>query len=127
MNTNNVVSLPAAANLTGKEHYIVKMTSTGVDIAASTDVAAILGTLMRAQPYQEDGVYVGDAVAVFRRYAGIHYAVIGASTAAVAAGATLAMDAANPGKLVPSGTGPIAIAVDAFTAYNGAIVRVIFT
>jgi hypothetical protein len=125
MNTNNVVSAPAAANLTGKEYHLVKMTATGIDLAASGDT--IVGTLMRAQPYQEDGVYVGKSVAVFRRYAGIHYAVIGASTAAVAQGATLALDAANPGRLIPSGSAIVAIAWDAFTAVNGGIVRVCFT
>jgi hypothetical protein len=125
MNTNNVVSAPAAADLTGKEHYCVKMTSTGVNIATSADAAILLGTLHRAMPGQEDGVYLGKAVAVFRRYAGIHYAVIGASSAAVAQGATLGLDAANPGKLVPGGTA-VAVAWDAFTAADGAIVRVAF-
>jgi hypothetical protein len=124
MNTNNVVSAPAASNLTGKEFFVVKMTATGIDIAATGDT--IVGTLLRAQVYQEDGNYVGKSVAVFRRYAGIHYAVIGASTAAVAQGATLAIDGANPGRLIPSGTGVVAIAWDAFTAVNGGIVRVAF-
>jgi hypothetical protein len=127
MNTNNVVSLPGALDLGGKEHFVVKLTATGVDLATSADLALIIGTLMRAAPRQEDGVYVGKAVAVFRRYAGIHYAVIGASAAVVAPGDTLALDAANPGKLIKSGTTPCAIAVDAFTSVNGAIVRVIFT
>jgi hypothetical protein len=76
-------------------------------------------------PKQEDANYLGDAVAVFRRYAGVHYAVIGNSSAAVAQGATLGLDAANPGKLVPGGT-TVAISVNAFTAADGAIVDVIF-
>lgn len=126
MNTNNVISLPGAADLSGKEHFVVKMTATGVDIAALADIAIIIGTLMRAAPRQEDGVYVGKAVAVFRKAAGMHYAVIGASVAAVSPGATLVVDTANPGKLVPGGTNPVAVAVDAFTAVNGAIVRVLF-
>lgn len=125
MNTNNVVSAPGAADLSGKEHFCVKMTSTGVNIATSADAAILLGTLHRAAPCQEDGVYIGKAVAVFRRYAGIHYAVIGNSSAAVAQGATLGLDAANPGKLVPGGTA-VAVAWDAFTAADGAIVRVAF-
>lgn len=125
MNTNNVVSAPAAGNLTGKEFHVVKMTATGIDIATSADGASIVGTLLRAQPYQEDGVYAGKSVAVFRRYAGIHYAVIGASSAAVAQGATLGLDAANPGKLIPGGT-PVAVAWDAFTAVSGGVVRVAF-
>lgn len=125
MNTNNVVSAPAASNLTGKEFHCVKMTATGIDIATSADGAILVGTLMRAQPYQEDGVYIGKSVAVFRRYAGVHYAAIGASSAAVAQGATLGLDAANPGKLIPGGTA-VAVAWDAFTAVSGGIVRVVF-
>jgi hypothetical protein len=125
MNTNNVVSAPGAADLSGKEHFVVKMTSTGVNLATSADAAILLGTLHRAAPRQEDGVYIGKAVAVFRRYAGVHYAVIGNSSAAVAQGATLGLDAANPGKLVPGGTA-VAVAWDAFTAADGAIVRVVF-
>lgn len=125
MNTNNVVSAPAAGNLAGKEHHVVKMTATGIDIATSADGASIVGTLLRAQPYQEDGVYAGKSVAVFRRYAGVHYAVIGASSAAVAQGATLGLDAANPGKLVPGGTA-VAVAWDAFQAQSGGVVRVVF-
>lgn len=125
MNTNNVVSAPGARDLSGKEHSVVKMTSTGIDIATSADAAVIVGTLQRAAPHQEDGNYLGKAVAVFRRYAGVHYAIIGASSAAVAQGATLGLDAANPGQLVPGGT-PVAVAWDAFTAASGAIVRVVF-
>jgi hypothetical protein len=126
MNTNNVVSLPGAVDLGGKEHYVVKLTANGVDLAASTDIAIIIGTLMRAAPRQEDGVYLGKAVSVFRLHAGIHYAVMGGA-ATVVAGDTLALDAANPGKLVKSATAPVAVAVDPFTSVNGAIVRVIFT
>jgi hypothetical protein len=127
MNTNNVVSAPAAANLTGKEHLVVKMTATGIDIATSADGAILVGTLMRAQPYQEDGVYAGKSVAVFRLHAGVHYVVMGASTAAVAQGAWLYLDPANPGKFIPTGTPPgIAIAWDAFTSANGAVVRAVF-
>jgi hypothetical protein len=126
MNINNVVSAPAASNLGGKEHQIVKMTATGIDIATSADGALIVGTLLRAQPVQEDGNYVGKSVAVLRRYAGVHYVMIGNSTAAVAQGATLVLDAANPGRLIPGATSPVAVAWDAFTAANGAIVRAVF-
>jgi hypothetical protein len=129
MNTNNVISLPAAVDLTGKEHFCVKLNQGatppfGVSLCASTEAARLIGTLHRAMPRQEDGVYAGDAVAVFRKAAGIHYAVIGASSAAVAAGDFLQLDAANPGKLIPGGT--LAVAVDAFTAADGAIVNVMF-
>lgn len=126
MDTNNVVSLKEASDLSGKEYRCVKLTSTGVDIATSSDGAILLGTLLRAAPHQEDGVYAGKACAVFRRYSGVHFAMIGNSSAAVAAGATLALDAANPGMLVPSGSNVVAVACDAFTAASGAIVRVIF-
>ncbi len=125
MNTNNVVSAPGAADLSGKEHFVVKMTSTGINLATSADAAVVVGTLMRAAPHQEDGIYLGKAVAVFRRYAGVHYAVIGNSSAAVAQGASLGLDAANPGKLIPGGTA-VAVAWDAFTAADGAIIRVVF-
>ena len=124
MNPNNVLSLPAASNLTGKEYRVVKLTSTGVDLCDSAGVA--IGTLIRAQPFQEDGQYVGDAVAVQLCPASMHFAMIGNSSAAVAAGAALQLDTAlgNEGKLIPGGT--LARAVDAFQAADGAIVHVIF-
>lgn len=125
MNTNNVVSAPGAADLTGKEYRVVKMTSTGINLCASGNIA---GTLLRAQPHQEDGVYAGKAVAVHLAYASINNAMIGFSSAAVAAGAGLILDTAsgNDGKLVPSESSPVAIAWEAFTAADGAIVRVQF-
>lgn len=128
MNTNNVPSIPAAADLTGKEYRVVKLTSTGVNLTTPSDSAVIIGTLVRAQPHQEDGVYAGKAVAVQLIGGSVHYATIGFSSAAVAQGATLALDAAaeNTGKLVPSGSNVVAVAYEAFTAADGAIVRVIF-
>lgn len=126
MNTNNVISLKAAGDLTGKEYLAIKLTSTGADIATSSDGAVMVGTMIRAMPKQEDGVYLGKAIAVLRRYTGVHYAKIGASSAAVAVGATLALDAANAGYLVPSGSNVVAVSVDAFTAAHNATVRVIF-
>lgn len=127
MNTNTVVSLKAAGDLTGQEFKCVKLTSTGAAIATSADLATFVGTMIRAMPKQEDGVYLGKAIAVHYRYGGgIHYAMIGASSAAVAVGATLALDAANAGMLIPSGSNVAAISVDAFTAASGAIVRVMF-
>ena len=124
MNTNNVVSADAAGDLTGKTYHVVKLTSTGVDLAASGD--APIGTLLRAQPHQEDGVYTGKAVAVQLKDASIHYATIGASTAAVAKGSGLILDSANPGRLVPSESNPICRAWEAFTGANGGVVRVYF-
>lgn len=126
MNINSVISLKAASDLTGQEHKVIKLTSTGAAIATSSDGAIMIGTMIRAMPKQEDGVYLGKAISVHRRYNGEHYAMIGASSAAVAAGATLALDAANAGMLVPSGSNVVAVSVDAFTAASGAVVRVIF-
>jgi hypothetical protein len=128
MDTNNVVSLPGSADLSGKEHFCVKMVAgppSGVAIATSADAAVLLGTLHRSAPHQEDGNYVGKAVAVFRRYAGVHFAVIGNSSASVTPGTTLGLDPANPGMLIPGGTA-VAVALDAFTAATGNIVRVAF-
>jgi|APGre2960657373_1045057.scaffolds.fasta_scaffold19081_3 hypothetical protein len=56
MNYNNVVSFPAAVDLSGKEHVSVKLTSTGVDIAGAGDV--VIGTLIR-------GAVTGKAADVF--------------------------------------------------------------
>lgn len=125
MDINSVVSLKAAGDLTGQEYKCIKLTSTGATIATSADAAILVGTMIRAMPHQEDGNYVGKAIAVHRRYSGVHFAMIGNSSAAVAAGATLGLDAANPGMLVPGGT-TVAVSVDAFTAASGVIVRVIF-
>lgn len=124
MNTNNVVSAPGAANLTGKEFRLVKIGSAGIDLCDSSSVP--IGTLIRSMPVQEDGVYAGKAVAVQLCPGSIHFAMIGNSSAAVAAGANLQLDAAvgNEGKLIPGGT--LAKAWDSFNAADGAIVRVVF-
>lgn len=126
MDINNVVSLKAAGDLTGQEYKCVKITSTGVAVATSSDNATFIGTLLRAMPKQEDGVYAGKAVAVHYRYGGgVHYAIIGNSSAAIAAGTSLGLDAANAGYLKEGGTA-VAISVDSFTAAHGAVVRVMF-
>lgn len=127
MNTNNVVSAPGAANLAGKEARVVKMTSTGINLTTAT-ADKIVGTLLRAAPTQESGVYAGKAVGVQLARGSVHYATIGNSSAAVGQGDTLALDIDpdNPGKLVPSGSNVIAIAWHAFTASDGLIVEVVF-
>jgi hypothetical protein len=124
MNPSNVLSLPAAGNLTGKEFRVVTLTSAGVDLCASG--AVHIGTLLRAQPVQDDGNYAGDAVSVLLCPGSMHFAMIGNSSAAIAAGAALQLDSAvgNEGKLIPGGT--LARAADAFNAADGVIVRVIF-
>ncbi len=126
MNHNNIVSLKAAGNLTGKEYHVVKLTSTGVDLAAFADTVGQLGTLLRAMPVQEDGVYLGKAVAVQLKHASIHYAILGATTATIAIGDGMILDTANPGRLVMSETAPIARSVQACTGIIGAIIEVVF-
>ncbi len=126
MNTNNVVSAPAAGDLTGKEYRVLTLTSDGVDLAGSGD--NIIGTLLRAMPHQEDGAYAGKAVGIQLKPGSVHFATIGADSSAVAAGAGLILDTAsgNEGKLIPSESNPVAIAWDAFTASDSAVVRVLF-
>lgn len=129
MNTNNVVSQVAAADLSGKEHYAVKLTSTGINIAAPGD--RVIGTLMRASPHQEAGTaaQVGKAVDVFLCRGGhVAYAVLGNTSAAIALGATLAFDtdATNPGKLIPSGSNVVALAWQALTGADGVLINALF-
>lgn len=125
MNINHVISLAGSADLTGLEYSVVKLTSTGVALAASGD--NVLGTLLRASPHQEDGVYLGKAVAVQLWNGGVHYAKLGADTSAVAIGDTLAVDGSNPGQLIKSASNVVAVSAQAFTAVQGAVVQVIFT
>jgi hypothetical protein len=126
MNTNNVVSQVVAADLSGKEHLLVKLTSTGINIAASTD--RNIGTLMRGNVKPQEGVSaVGLACDVYLAKGGyVAYAVLGATTAAIAMGAGLIADSANPGKLIPSESSPIALAWQAITGADGSVMRVLF-
>lgn len=116
MNTNNVVSHKAAADLTGKENYTIKLTSTGINLAASSD--RVIGTLRRAQKAaQTGGTNVGEACDIYLCRGGfISNAILGFTSAAIALGDPLAFDSANPGKLVPSGSNVIAIAWEALSA-----------
>lgn len=69
MNFNTVVSLPAAADLRGKEHVSLQLTSTGVNIAGASDV--VIGTLLR-------GAEAGKAVDVFlTKGNGLRYVQVG--------------------------------------------------
>lgn len=127
MNTNNVVSQVVAADLSGKEHLLVKLTSTGINVAASTD--RNIGTLMRGNVKPLEGASaVGLACDVYLAKGGyISYAVLGATSAAITMGLGLIADSANPGKLVPSETNSIAIAWQALAAgADGSIIRVLF-
>lgn len=126
MNTNNVISGNAAGNLTGKEYRVVRLTSGGIDLCTSS--ATAIGTLIRAMPVQEDGSYTGKSVAVQLLKSSLHFATLGNTSAAIAVGATLALDSAtgNEGKLIPSGSNVIALAWEAVTGADGAIIRVLF-
>lgn len=128
MNTNNIVSADAAGNLTGKEYRVVMLTSGGVDLASAGDEDKVIGTIIRAQPHQESNTYTGKSVAVQLKQASLHYAMIGNSSAAVALGATLVLDSDgdNPGKLIPGSSDVVALAWEAFTAEDGAVVRIVF-
>ena len=80
MNYNNVVSFPAAVDLSGKEHVSVKLTSIGVDIAGASEV--VIGTLIR-------GAAIGKAVDVFlSKGNGFRFVQVG-STDAIAVGDAL--------------------------------------
>jgi hypothetical protein len=126
MNTHNVVSKEMATDLAGKEHHTLKLTSTGVTLAASTD--RIIGTLMRAGVKQEAGFVAGKtACDIYLAKGGyVAYAVLGATSAAIALGAGLIADSANPGKLVPSESNPIALAWQAINGADGSIFQVLF-
>lgn len=94
MNYNSVVSNVAAADLSGKEHLRVKLTSTGLAVAAGTDAA--IGTLVR-------GGAAGKGVDVFLNAGfGLHYVKIG-NTTAIAIGDEL--EAADDGEVVKRTTG----------------------
>lgn len=81
MNTHNVISLPVAVDLAGKEHQCVKLTATGINLAGVTD--RIIGTLLRANTKRDDGgSVVGMAADVFLSVGnGQHFATIGNNTA----------------------------------------------
>jgi hypothetical protein len=109
MNTHPIISLPVAADLTGKEHSLVMLTSAGVNIfspGAAVGLAPAnyyIGTLMRSQTVQESGVVTGQACDVFLRGAlyGIHYVTLG-SNAAITMGDAF-IRTAN-GLVVPNGS-----------------------
>lgn len=124
MNFNTVVSHIQAADLSGKENQFVKMTPTGINLAAAGD--RIIGTLRRAHPKQWDGSPVGLAVDIYLGRGNIMYATLGATVATIALGAGLVMDGANPGKLIPGETDPIAIAWQACTGADGTQIQVLF-
>lgn len=129
MNTNNVVSHKVAADLSGaKEHLRVKLTSTGINIAASGDRA--IGSLARGNVKPiNGGSAVGLACDIYLASGkNVDYAVLGNTSAAIALGAGLIADtdADNPGKLIPSESSSIAIAWQAVTGADGAVIQVLY-
>ena len=128
MNTNNVISAPVASDLSQGtlEHSVVKMTSTGIALCDSASVP--VGTLLRANMAPALGQSaVGFACDVFVGSKYVHFAQLGATSAALASGAALYLDSANPGQLVPSGGTIVAYAWEAApVTFQGAIIRVLF-
>jgi len=126
MNTNNVISFEGAVDLTGKEYLAVKMTATGIDLAASGD--KVIGTILRGQIKREDNVYLGQPVAVQLKAGSVHYVKLGIVAGSLAKGAGLILDAANAGHLVASETNPIAQLVQAVTGAQtlGGVAEAVF-
>jgi hypothetical protein len=74
MNTNNVVSNIAAADLSGKEYCAVKLTSTGIALAGASDKS--IGTLLRGNTSAKAvDVHLTGAAS------GLHFVNIGNNTA----------------------------------------------
>lgn len=116
MNFNNVISLPAAANLGGLEHTAVKLTASGVDIAGATD--RVIGTVIR-------GAAIGSAVDVFLKAEGTRFVRVGNATA-IAVGDEL--EQAASGSFVKKTTGAAAaLAIEAAPASSngGGMIRAI--
>lgn len=74
MNTNNVISNIAAADLSGKEYRAVKLTATGLDLAGAGD--KVIGTILRGNTSAKavDIHLVGVA-------SGLHFVSLGNNTA----------------------------------------------
>ena len=88
MNSHNVISLPVAVDLTGKEHSSVKLTSTGINLAGPGD--RVIGTMLRAEVKRDDNLSpVGMAADVaLSGGIGVHFIRIG-NNAAIAFGDSL--------------------------------------
>lgn len=81
MNTNTVLSLPVAADLSAHSDVAVKLTSTGIDLAGPGD--RIIGTMIRGNDAPQTGQSaVGWPASVFLAPGnGIHFVRIGDNTA----------------------------------------------
>lgn len=126
MNTNTVLSFPVSADLSGKEHELVKLTSTGLAIASDLD-DRVIGTLLRGNNSRQDGgSAVGMAADVFLSTGnGEHFVKIGNATA-IALGDELEQDATD-GRVVKRVSGEcIGVACQAAPASSdGGIIRAI--
>lgn len=82
MNHNTVISVPVAADLSGKEGSLVKLTSTGLNICTSVS-DRFIGTLERGNVSRQDGgSAVGMAADVFLSHGnGIAFVKVGDNTA----------------------------------------------
>lgn len=139
MNTNPVVSFPVSKDLSqlaitnptsypsGAVHLAVKITSTGIDLAGSTD--RVIGTLLSANmvPAQAGQSAVGMGADVFLKAGLVHFVQLGATSAAINSGDVLQIDAGNPGQFIPATSGSqTCIAYQgAAVTFQGAIIRAI--
>jgi hypothetical protein len=127
MNTGNVISLPVAASLAGKEYETVKLTSTGVDIAGQYD--QIIGTVLRGNQTNEGAnlsTAVGMAADILLSAGNsVAFAKCGNATA-IAMGDKLEQDSTS-GRLVKwVGGKVVGVAVDALAASSdGGVFRAI--
>ena len=118
MNFNTVVSLPAAADLRGKEHVSLKLTATGVGIAALA-ADTVIGTLLR-------GAEAGKAVDVFlTKGNGLRYVQVGNGTA-IPAGSLLEQGANGTYQLKTTGaTAGYAVEAAPINSDGGGMIRAI--
>jgi len=122
MNFNNVVSLPAVENFSGKEHVAVTINTSGL-VATATSTDIVIGTVIRGSALASGfvvDVLLKDAngVRFVRISTGVGQTPVGANAAATA-GTRLAMHATDGGYYAP--TTPItsnvaAIALEAIPA-----------
>lgn len=126
MNDNIVVSKNVAADLSGKEGYLVKLTSTGLALAGASD--RHIGVLRRGNDVPQVGqsaVGLSAAVALVNGYH-VDFAQIGATTAAIAIGDELQIGT-SAGTLVPKTSGTaVALAWDSASSASGGQIRVLF-
>lgn len=119
MNPHNIVSLPLAASTTIAAHLRVKVSTGGTVVVAGAD-NVFIGTTLQDTDSSVPGRNVAD---IQRRAAGIHYAVVG-STTAVTSGDQIEGIAGGMINKLASGTA-IGQAMEASAAV-GDTIRVLF-